>query len=74
MTLELPSSDDRRSRFAEGVLDGDSGEDTHLATDSRGRLRYPLPDGQHRERVLGGEQTQFHVVEQRWTMVRLALR
>ena len=74
LTLEPPRRDDRRSRCAEVVLDGGSGVDTLLVTDSRGRLRYRLPDGPYRVRVPGGEQTQFRVAEQRGTMVRLALR
>jgi hypothetical protein len=74
LTLEPPTRDDRRTRFAQVVLDGGSGEDTVLVADSRGRLRYRLPDGKYRVRVAGGEETQFLVEEHRWTTVRLALR
>jgi hypothetical protein len=74
LTLDQPARGDRRTRFARVVLDGGSGEDTLLVTDSRGRLRYRLPDGQYRVRVPGGEETRFLVEEHRWTTVRLALR
>jgi hypothetical protein len=74
LTLTPPTRDSRRTRFAQVVLDGGSGEGHLLVTDSRGRLRYRLPDGQHRVRVLGGEEAQFVVEGGRWTAVRLALR
>jgi hypothetical protein len=74
LNLAPPTRDDRCTRFAQVVLDGGSGEDTLLVTDSLGRLRYRLPAGQYRVRVLGGEETQFLVEDRRWTTVRLALR
>ena len=74
LTLTSPTRDARLARFAQVVLDDDSGEGTSLVTDSRGRLRYRLPDGQHRLRVLGGEETEFLVEGGRWTAVRIALR
>jgi hypothetical protein len=74
LTLEPPARDDRRARFAQVALGGGSDGDTVLVTDSRGRLRYRLPEGQYRVRVLGGVEKQFLVEERRWTTVRLALR
>jgi hypothetical protein len=74
LTLEPRTRDDRRTRFAQVTLDGASDVDTVLVTDSRGRLRYRLPEGQYRVRLLGGEEQQFLVEENRWAAVRLALR
>ncbi len=73
LTLEPTTRSDRRGRFAQVVLDGGSSDRTVLVTDSRGRLRYRLPDGQYRVSLLGGEATPFVVKDRRWTTVRLPL-
>jgi len=74
LALEGSGRDDRRVRFARvAVLGEGSHEETELVTDSRGRLRYPLPAGDYRLRVVDGGTTQFTVTNRRWTMVRLEL-
>ena len=73
LTLDPPTRDDHLARFAQVVLDRGSGDSALLVTDSRGRLRYRLPEGRYRVRVLGGEEMHFLIEERRRTTVRIAL-
>ncbi len=75
LKLEAATPDDRRTRFAEVQLsDGNGENDRVLVTDSTGRMRFRLPDGDYRLRILDGQEARFAVQDRRWTMVRLRLR
>ena len=74
LKLEPATRGDRRTRFAEVRLSAGADEnDRLLVTDSAGRMRFRLPDGDYRLRVLDGQERRFAVRDQRWTTVRLRL-
>jgi hypothetical protein len=79
LKLELAASapDDRRVRCAEVSLSpvdgGDAGDAVALVTDSRGRMRYRLADGDYVLRLAAGLQSRFSVRDGRWTSVRVRL-
>ena len=74
LKLEAATPHDRRTRFAEVQLSDGSGENDHvLVTDSAGRMRFRLPDGDYRLRILDGQEARFVVSDRRWTTVRLQL-
>jgi hypothetical protein len=74
LALEGATRNDRRVRFASVSLHGaDSTGAVTLVTDSQGRMRYGLPDGEYLLRVTEGEESRFAVRDGRWTTVRIRL-
>jgi hypothetical protein len=74
LRLQTATPNDRRARFAEVRLSDADGENARaLVTDSTGRMRFRLPDGDYRLRVSDGPETGFAVHDQRWTTVCLKL-
>ncbi len=77
LKLELQGSarDDRRVRSADVSLSSaDAGDEIALVTDSRGRMRYRLADGDYVLRLGAGHESRFRVRDGRWTSVRIRLR
>ena len=76
LKLELEGSvrDDRRVRCADVSLSAvDAGDAVALVTDSRGRMRYRLADGEYTLRLAVGHESRFSVRDGRWTSVRVRL-
>ena len=73
LALEGADRNDRRVRAARLVISDRTGIETPVVTDSDGRLRYRLPDGEYILRGPGSEQADFSVADHRWTTVRLRL-
>jgi hypothetical protein len=74
LALEGTARDDRRVRFADvSVAAADATVATALVTDSQGRMRYRLPDGEYVLRAAGGDESRFTVRDGRWTTVRMRL-
>jgi hypothetical protein len=74
LALEGAVRNDRRVRFANVSLSAaDAKDDVALVTDSQGRMRYRLRDGEYRLRVAGGRESRFTVRDGRWTTVRMRL-
>jgi hypothetical protein len=72
LALEGPSRDDRRVRFAHVSLSATGAEDElALVTDSQGRMRYRLADGDYLLRTDDGHESRFAVRHGRWTTVRV---
>jgi len=74
LVLEGPAREDRRVRCAD-VFVGAAGasEEVALVTDSRGRMRYRLADGEYVLHMLAGHESRFAVRDGRWTSVRVRL-
>jgi hypothetical protein len=63
---------DRDARFARVVVAAvESGQETRLLTDARGRLRYRLPPGEYRVTADGFGDARLTVGASGWTPVRL---
>jgi hypothetical protein len=74
LALEGATRNDRRVRFANVSLsEADAEDDVALVTDSQGRMRYRLPDGEYLLRMTEGRESRFTVRDGRWTTVRLRL-
>jgi hypothetical protein len=74
LALEGATRDDRRVRFANVSLSAaDAKSDVALVTDSQGRMRYRLADGEYLLRMNGGQELRFAVRDGRWTTVRIRL-
>lgn len=74
LALTAATREDRRLRFAHVSLsEVNSRDGVLLVTDSRGRLRYRLSEGEYRLQVAGGPEVRFAVRDDRWTMVHLRL-
>lgn len=74
LTLQAAGHDDRRVRFAAVVVAAaDSEDETSLVTDSRGRLRYHLTEGEYRLRLDQGVAARFVVSDHGWTTLRIRL-
>jgi putative salt-induced outer membrane protein YdiY len=74
LALEGAARDDRHGRFANVSLSAaDAKDDVALVTDSHGRMRYRLADGDYLLRVAGGLESRFTVQDGRWTTVRMRL-
>ena len=74
LALEGAARDDRRVRFANVSLSAaDAKDDVALVTDSQGRMRYRLPDGEYLLRMTEGHESRFTVRDGRWTTVRIRL-
>lgn len=74
LALEGAARNDRRARFANVSLSAaDAKDDVVLVTDSQGRMRYRLPDGEYLLRVARGHESRFTVRDGRWTTVRMRL-
>lgn len=74
LALEAASHNDRRVRFANvSLFVVDAKEELALVTDSEGRMRYRLPDGEYLLRVTEGQESCFTVRDGRWTTVRIQL-
>jgi hypothetical protein len=74
LALEGAARSDRRVRFANVSLSAtDAKADVALVTDSQGRMRYRLPDGEYLLRMADGHESRFAVRDGRWTTVRLRL-
>ena len=74
LALEGATHNDRRSRFANVLLSAADAEDhVALVTDSQGRMRYRLPDGEYVLRMSEGQESRFTVRDGRWTTVRIRL-
>jgi hypothetical protein len=72
--LEGASRNDRRVRFANVTVSASGAkDDVALVTDSQGRMRYRLPDGQYLLRMTAGQESRFTVRDGRWTTVRIRL-
>jgi hypothetical protein len=56
------------------LSDGNGENGRVLETDSTGRMRFRLADGDYRLRISDGQETRFAVQDRRWTAVRLRLR
>lgn len=73
LALEGATRSDRRVRFASVSLSAPHVGDVPLVTDSQGRMRYRLPDGEYVLRIAQGEESKFAVRDGRWTTVRVRL-
>jgi hypothetical protein len=74
LALEGATRNDRRVRFANVSLSAADGkDDVALVTDSQGRMRYRLPDGEYLLHMTEGQESRFTVRDGRWTTVRLRL-
>ena len=74
LSLERSTRNDRRVRFANvSVSATDGKEDVALVTDSQGRMRYRLPDGEYLLRMAERQESRFTVRDGRWTTVRIRL-
>jgi hypothetical protein len=74
LALEGTARSDRRVRFANVALSAaNATDDVALVTDSQGRMRYRLPDGEYLLRVTEGHESRFTVRDGRWTTVRIRL-
>jgi len=74
LALNGAARNDRRVRFANVSLSAaDAKDDVALVTDSQGRLRYRLPDGDYLLRMAEGQESRFTVRDSRWTTVRVRL-
>jgi hypothetical protein len=74
LVLEGATRSDRRVRSANVSLSAaDAQDDVALVTDSEGRMRYGLPDGEYLLRMTEGEESRFTVRDGRWTTVRIRL-
>ena len=74
LALEGAARNDRRVRFANVSLSAaDAKDDVALVTDSRGRMRYRLADGEYLLRMTEGHESRFTVRDGRWTTVRIRL-
>lgn len=74
LQLKTARRDDRRLRSAPVSVAAVDGEEIHLVTDSRGRLRYHLTAGDYRLAVQHGPDMPFAVRDHGWTTVRPHLR
>lgn len=74
LALEGATRDDRRVRFANVWLSAaDAKDDVVLVTDSQGRMRYRLRDGEYVLRLTDGRESRFTVRDCRWTTIRIQL-
>jgi len=74
LALKGAARNDRRVRFANVSLSAaDAKDDVALVTDSQGRMRYRLPDGDYLLRMAEGQESRFTVRDSRWTTVRVRL-
>jgi hypothetical protein len=74
LKLEGAQRGDRQVRFAPvTVVRARDSEEIALVTDSSGRLRHRLPEGNYRLRLGYGNETEFGVASGRWTLVRMRL-
>jgi hypothetical protein len=74
LALEGTARSDRRVRFANVSLSAaDANDDLALVTDSQGRMRYRLPDGEYVLHMSEGHESRFAVCDGRWTTVRIRL-
>jgi hypothetical protein len=74
LSVEGAARDDRRARFANVSLAAtDAEDDVALVTDSQGRMRYRLPDGEYLLRMADLHESRFTVRDGRWTTVRIRL-
>jgi hypothetical protein len=74
LSLEGAARNDRRVRFANVSLSAiDAKDDVALVTDSQGRMRYRLPDGDYLLRMAERHESRFTVRDGRWTTVRIRL-
>ena len=74
LALVGAARDDRRVRFANlSLCPADANGDVALVTDSQGRMRYRLPDGEYLLRMTAGQESHFTVRDGRWTTVRVRL-
>jgi hypothetical protein len=74
LALEGACRDDRRVRFANVSLSAARAkDDVALVTDSQGRMRYRLSDGEYILRLTDGHESRFTVRDGRWTSVRIRL-